>query len=649
MVALFVLYAILYALTLFFIGHVTLKICRVEIKDPYATLFASNIIGAILFAWAVACWRTYGMTVMNAIWIPLFGIIYYLYKSKLGFQGKIDIRIRIGLPHIKWIVLIIIFVFINHVFYLGSEISNPAISNIDSTFYIRLARYIYETGIESTHIDYLGLTSNTHRPYHYFVLWFHNGFNVFFKVENDYLVRRVLIFSIFFSNVYIGAIALVKTLLPEKRLPIYHYFTPFILFLIKPIGLGAWTAGIFGNFMFYFASSLAQMPKHSPITMMVLAVFILIQNRQYAISLMALLLASVLYGPTAPVVYVLLGILTLWAWIKKVKELYYLPLIVGILLLGYFVFFYVFQGKEQHSTDFLGGDSPLFGWVSTSPVMGHFLKGVVQVVLVWGLGLFFAVIPSLFVFKDIKQYFQKNYFSTLFMAISFIGGFLLWQLIFHINYNIDSHQFMTSFFSSVYAVFVFMWIIVLIDVLIKNRKKWAIGIIGLYGCALMYSAVRTSISEVQRYKKQYSLEYIKYIQRSKHKFSEYGALYGNVGDNIWFSYFSAYPGPYFQHKRPKDFMLVNIYEIPPKLDVYDLDKSYIPRFPFYQYVQKQKENHKYTNISQSKLDFVREYKINHIVVNKNATIDSIFLPYVKEKYLDRYSGEQLYFLDVPQK
>jgi len=644
----FIFYSLLYALLLYGIGYFTLKIIRVEIKDPYTRLFASNVTGMILWVWILSCIRTSGMTVMNAMWIPALGILFYLYKNKLCFQGQVKIRFHLHVSHIIWIVCIIGISIQNYVFYLGYSVSNPSMGNVDTIYYVRLSDFIYHSGIESTNIDYLQIKPNNPNPYHYFTPWLQAGFNAIFHVESNYLVRKAVIFTIYFANIYIGLIATLKTFIKNAKLLWYHYVVPVFFFFIKPIGLGSLTAKIFGSYVLYWMNSLIQHPKYSPVVTVLIACVLLIQYRHYALFMMVLLLSPVFYVTTAPVTYCLTGCMIVWAWRKKIKELYYLPLVIAVLLAGYFMLFYGIQSKQNYIVNPSGNQGKFWERFLDFKFLSVFMQDGFQMFFVWVLSSSLFILLSLFFFRHIKQGVFSNQnirFLALFILISFPLSFLAWQFFYYIS---DSEQFMASFIAPVYMLFVFLWGNLLIELLIEKGKKWVILLIAAYTFVLIYSAVHASWSEIKNYKEEYSREYVQHIQKNKHRFSEYGAML--IDDKyIWYLYFHGFPKPYIQNKNPRDFLAINICELQPIKESYDLDKLYIPLFPFYQYVEKQKSENKFVNLSQSKLEFVKKYKINHLVANKGAIIDSIFLPYIREKYVDSYSGEQLYFLDIPQK
>lgn len=643
----FILYTFLYALLFYVTGYLILKLCRIEILDPYAQLFASNIIGTVFIVWTIAFIRTQGITVMNAVWIPATGIAVYLHKNKLWFRGSFKVQFSLHLSHIIWALCLFALIIINYVFYMGYSVSHPAVGNVDTIYYVRLSEFIYYTGIESTNIDYLQLKSNSPNPYHYFTPWMQAGFNAFFSVENNYLVRKTVVFSIYFANIYIGLIAVLKTLVKKNELRWYHYILPLFFFFIKPVGFGTLTAKIFGSYALYWINSLIQLPKYSPIVMVLLACVLLVQYKHYTVSAILLLLLPIFYITTTPVVCLITSCIVLWAWIKKRRVLYSLPFI-ALILGGYFILFYGFHPKQNYVVNPSGNTSAFWERFSDMRFLKVFFHDASQMIFVWILSLSLFIVLSLLFYRDIKQHILglKNiYVLVIFLTISFPVSFLVWQILYYIS---DSEQFMASFISPVYMIFVFLWVNLLIELLMEKRKKWIIGFTGIYALILIYSAFHASSSEIRYYKKEYSPEYIQYIQKNKKRFSQYGAI---LIDNkyIWYLYFHGFPKPYIQNKNPRDFFALNICELKSIDESYDLDKLYIPLFPFYQYVEKQKAENTFSSLSQSKLDFIRKYHINHMVVTKGVVIDSIFLPYIKEKYTDSYSGEQLYFIDVPQK
>ncbi len=644
----FVFYTFLYALILYAIGYCILTLCRVQIKDQYTHLFVSNVIGAIFIVWITAFIRTKGITVMNAIWIPTLVMALYAYKNRLWNKTTIKFQFKVHIAHWVWGVSLVILSIINYLFNLGYSASYPSLYNIDTIYYVRLSEFIYYTGIESTNIDYLQIKPNHVNPYHYFTPWLQAGLNAVFYIENNYLVRKVIVFTIYFSTFYIGLLAIIKNFVKNNTLSWYHFIVPIFFFFIKPVGLGGLTVKIYGNYALYWVNSLIQLPKHSPIMMILLVFILLMQKKQYTIAVLSLLFIPVFYITTAPAIFALISCIILWVWINK-KDISVFYIIVSSLLTGiYLILFYVFHPKQNYIVNPTGNQVYFWKRFSDFSFMNTLLKDAFEIGFAWLLGLSVLIFLSILLWKNIREKLvQDDYIRLIvyFLVVSILVSFLVWQILYYIS---DSEQFFACIAAPVFILFVFLYANLLLE--LCSEKKKVIGVLSIlaYGLILIYSAIRASQNEIKSYKNEYSTEYISFIRNNKHKFSQYGAM---LIDNkyIWYLYFHGFPKPYIQNKNPRDFFALNICELQPAKESYDLDKLYIPLFPFYQYVEKQKAEKTFRNLSESKLEFVKKYNINHIVINKTAKLDSIFLPYIQEKYTDRLSGETLYFLNMPQK
>jgi hypothetical protein len=645
----FILYTFLYALFLYGIGYLALKLCKIKIDDPYTRVFVSNITGMILWVWVLSCIRTQGLTVMNAVWIPLLSIIFYAYKNKLLNKNNSKLNFNIHNTHLLWGGAIVGLSVMNYLFNLGYSINNPASNNVDTIYYVRLSEFIYHTGTESTNIDYLQIKANYPNPYHYFTPWLQAGFNAIFNIENNYLVRNVVIFTIYFSNFYIGLIAILKKLVKNNTLCWYHFILPILFFFIKPIGLGSFTAKIYGNYALYWVNSLIQLPKHSPIIMMLLLFVLLIQNRQYTTGILTLLLLPVFYITTAPAIYGIISCIILWVWLKKIKNISVVHIIICALLVAvYLTLFYGFYPKQNYIVNPTGNQINFWERFYHFSFLNVFFKDIFQVSFAFIISVSLLAGLSILFYRTIKKRIIAEdhlRFLSYFIIAGFAVSIFIWQMLYYIA---DSEQFFASLSTPLYIILVFLWIGLLLELCIEQRRKIIIVLLSGYISALIYSAIHASLAEIKNYRVEYSPEYITFIKKNKDRFSEYGAMFID-NKYIWYLYFHGFPKPYIQNKNPRDFFAINICELQPAKESYELDKLYIPLFSFYQYVEKQKKENTFTNLSQSKLDFIKKYRVNHIVANKTAKLDSIFLPYITEKYIDKYSGEQLYFLDIPQK
>ncbi|MCS7027728.1 MAG: hypothetical protein NZ519_03090 [Bacteroidia bacterium] len=624
-------------------------ICKIKINEPFAKLFATTTIGSILWVWLVALVRTQGLTIMNAGWVPAVTILLYLHKKNLQTKIETQIKFQVHYSHWIWISAILVFTIINYLYNLGLSFSHISTDNIDTIYYVRLSEFIYRTGIESTNIDYFQIKPNYPNPYHYFTPWLQAGFNAIFDIENRYLARSVVIFSIYFANFYVGLLAILKKLVKNETLHYYHFLTPLLFFFIKPIGLGNLTAHIYGSYTLYWINSLIQLPKHSPIVMILIAFVLLSQSRQYVLAMIILLFLPILYITTAPAIAIILICLLIWAWSGKIvnqSAIYYtiLPALCAAL---YCILFYAFYPTENYIVSPVGIPKPFWERFYDNSFLIILTKDIIQILFVFSLSLSPLILLSFIYLKSIKAHINaKEYRNYLFyfVNVSIVSSILAWQILYYIW---DSEQFFACIAAPLYMLVVFLWINLLIEIG-TTKPKWirtcTITIILGYGAALLYSAIHTSAVQINKYKATYSPEYVAYINKNKNRFSEYGGVL--VENNyIWYLYFHTFPKPYIQNKKPYDFLALNIFEL--KLQPNFLDQQYIKLFPFYQFVEKQKKEGTFVNLSQSKLDFIKKFHINHIVANKNTVLDSIFLPYVQEQYVDKYSGQRLYFLSIP--
>jgi hypothetical protein len=61
-------------------------------------------------------------------------------------------------------------------------------------------------------------------------------------------------------------------------------------------------------------------------------------------------------------------------------------------------------------------------------------------------------------------------------------------------------------------------------------------------------------------------------------------------------------------------------------------------------VEIQKAKDEFKNLDQSRLDFIREYKINYLITTKDIVLDSLIKNEVKEEFSDAYTGEKFLLL-----
>jgi hypothetical protein len=79
------------------------------------------------------------------------------------------------------------------------------------------------------------------------------------------------------------------------------------------------------------------------------------------------------------------------------------------------------------------------------------------------------------------------------------------------------------------------------------------------------------------------------------------------------------------------------------------NKQQIAQSPINKFINDQKQNNKFINTNASIIDFIKEYKIQYLVVEKDATISDSICPYIQKTIEDNFSKERFVVLNPLKK
>jgi hypothetical protein len=66
--------------------------------------------------------------------------------------------------------------------------------------------------------------------------------------------------------------------------------------------------------------------------------------------------------------------------------------------------------------------------------------------------------------------------------------------------------------------------------------------------------------------------------------------------------------------------------------------------PFYVFVENQKAQKRFSSIEQSQVDFIREYKINYLIVTKDVVLPETLQTLIDKVITDKLTGERFILL-----
>ncbi len=95
----------------------------------------------------------------------------------------------------------------------------------------------------------------------------------------------------------------------------------------------------------------------------------------------------------------------------------------------------------------------------------------------------------------------------------------------------------------------------------------------------------------------------------------------------------------YLHIFLKEFTLINL-SFSALIDDNTENKQQSEAAPINKFINDQKQHSKFVNTSTSIIDFIKEYKIQYLILEKDAMIDENFKPYIVKTFEDDFSKEK---------
>jgi hypothetical protein len=614
--------------SLYLIGELAFRIFKINEINSYYSIFLKIVSGTIIFTCIIAIVATQGKTIFILI-IPIVGFCIILKRKNFFIQKQIDEKLnknsRLTTKLLFCVLFASVIFFIRFViFYQDEGFFN--IPHPDYMYYANVSYNIFTLGIENINIGNTNI-NNAVSPYHYFELWLNAGIAHIFG--NVYLPNLMLItFSVLISIIGFGFLALSET--------IHKKVSPNLIILSF---LGLFVTGVFISFYekYPFLANMLVFTRnswnYSKLSIIYIVLIIVIINFIKGNKTNAILWFSVLpifYTSTAPSIFLVIGIYAISNYFfveKKIPLLLIFFLIVAINSLGIILFYLLFSDTTKNSILI---QLNLFSDIKTQ--FNIIVGSSIQIVILY----FPFLILLFFQTKELIPYIKKNHFIFLFFSI-FIFSLFSWAAF---NNIADAVQ----FFSNISIPLINILIVILGIHLVNYNKKILFSVfILMVICSIspqlkeIFVMQGTDITELKPIlKKIASKNHTGVSFKSK---NSYNSIFAK---NTNFNFYGNY--------------LLNSYS-----DVFNIDLSVhqisidsnsryattemkmLRNAPFYQYVEKQKVNNFFKSIEQSQLDFIKEYKIEYVIIHKDFEIPTYLQPIIKETL--NYKGDKFLFVN----
>ena len=633
-------FGILFAtlLILLALGHTGLWIAKVYIEDFYTRLFANLVLGSTLLVMITSIIYTKGVTI-NTTYIVLFFCYFAFFKKRNDIKKSFFYYEKNNKITKDLLLFIVVATVIFSIKWFS--IYAPALFLVphgDIVFYANLADFIQEFGKENSSVDYVIASNSGVSPYHYFEIWLNIGISSIFNT-NSAKTFILVNFSLATTILWFGFRALCSSLSIKNFWLVLFLSTTGVLF--SGVTLELYTKIAFMQNIDVFARNVLNYPKLYPVYLFVLSAFLAFIKKQKDISLLCLLCTPIASISTAlPILSSVFVFLVIDKFFKK-QYSSKLIFITGSIGLYLFLFYTVFN--EVQSTHVSTSSENLLSNLKSLA----YLKTCFNIVAGTSIQILLIFIPFILIFLTLNHSIlnpKKYPFEILLMTLIYVSSLCGWAIL---HNKLSSVQ----VFSNISVVMLNIAFFIITASILASKYTLKKHILSLTMFSLcMAVAFKNSFNE---YKYQYpqSKEYIEKVYAKSADLTRLGGFLFSKEDykQIGFSYVANFVilGDYLIYSQEKTFPIslsphqIEIPEEPIQKQMW-LDGKL--NTPFYLYVEKQKGAGNFKSIAQSQIDFIREFKINYLIVTKNVRLTPELQNIVKEEIVDSNTGERFILL-----
>ena len=640
------------------IGYLLLKIAikHFYITD-HASVFASLLTGLIFSITVFSIFTTYFKTInVGFLLLFLFGLLEF--KKTSGTNSVIQKRNFFTIKKfLGFAVAYFVFVLWEAIFLFKTGAFPFVLPHNDFIFSSNISDSLLKTGYENFFMEgnFYNPVYHYMMPYHYFEIWI-NSFIVFFTGANNLLTFMLGVFPILYFTIWLGIASLFEQF--KKKVSLQEYFLSFLLLF-----LGGFIIYLNKSEFFYNMHSLAPIPmelatkKYTTFYVFIIAALLLLTNKRTVLAMLVILSLSFVSITAFPPVlsgftlFLLInGFLRLVGGKSVVRVLLYLLAVGSTIAIIYFYF-----NQSPFGLVFTDKKSAIISKLFSASYLRTFAHIVIGGALQTGILYSPLLIFSFFILRkmNIRQW-QKEYkiIFLLFLSIT-VTSIFIWAILWDM---VNATGFYASSLCYLNILFIFLFVL-----FYKANYHHLFSVKNiLLGGFILLLCLRAGFAfyyNLNKEKEQASLYSDRYIQQviaeTKNKdINPYGASLMNYEkNNNLFSKntFFIRLGQYLKFTpNVKLTTCINITNAP--LSENDLQKKQemeiMQLSVFYQFIRNQKKSGRFVSVEQSQADFIDQYHVNYLIVDKGVQVSAILQKRMKKEIADSLSGERFILLDA---
>jgi hypothetical protein len=572
-------------------------------EDYNASSFLRVTAGVLGIITVYSIVKTQGVTVniLNFVFI----IFITINQKEIPFNFKLN-KWRVFKKDflISFVVLIVLFlVQLAQV----DRFLEPNFFNADYLFYARAAAFLRDSGFESTNIEYFFIGNKGVTPYHYAELWFTAFFSDLFKIHSlkSYIF---IVVPIMYSTLFLGALRIVKQLIKSNdsgtKVMIYGLAAAFLLFSVPNLDLlinipvlklSNWVFPTLGHHKLMF------------VLLFVIWIYLFLLKREYYLMIIASCLLVVSNVSVAIPIMLSVGVFLLILLYRRQlswKDLiiFLIPIVVTTFFIG--LFYYWFAEKNGVSLSFvevIGQYDSIEKWTTIINIIG---KTTLQC-----LYNLFPIFILLFLIRRAITPILKDIY--LFTFLSYTFGLVTYALL---NEMHDAPQLWSNLFIA--TINITILISVSFMVLAQSKLKWKLiftGIIVILFGVQYYLFYEEHNVELKNYQSEMDVSFlngkrivfIKETEDYSDSYSKYEQVYLGRLNQLMISNNSLLITCISTHKIPIENKT---------------EKKFIAVTTFNKYLEKLRENNKFSSFNQAQEQFISDFDIEYLLNYKGRVL-----------------------------
>lgn len=616
-------------------GHLLLHVCGLAPRKDAALW--NYVAGLVLLTSVYATVHAHGRSIL-ALNLLLFAMaVVFKRQGRTGTTASPASLLRGLWPAGKeaiWGLLALSFIFLLNLSMLFDLRHGVArLLNKDYSFYARLAASLRDHGVENTLVEVFLPFKGSLGPYHYFDVWLAAGISDLTGFHDQFALA-IQANSILFFGSFLGATALLREL--DVHNVIRSSVAKMLLALsLLFITVAKWLYPVWIPLlnMDVWGASMFAMPKNAIVYVLLFPmVLALIRGQWMTLSLLACVLATA-YTPVAPVVFLTVGTLLLWAVWQKLTTLgqvlrCFIPMVVLTIAIAAF---YSMLG-DQGQTGFTASDPISY---SLTPLA---IKTMVNIAGKSSLQIFITTIPFLLLgYWALRRVDVIRRILLLFVLTAFFG--LLIYAVMHAMH--DSVQLWSIIYLPVANIFI--WCILILTLLHYKfgRPQQAVAL--LFLLALVYM----NVPALHAYKSPTGLEYdpITLVPGTSPTFAfitdkdDYSSVFTKLED--------VYIGSTHSLMRQFDPLYITCIsnQIIPSDNEFQADRQ--KSSTFLRYVEELKAKGEFTNYEQAQIQFVQQFKVDYLLMSRQRPLPFYFYELFDPHSSRSVDGYAVYVRHVP--